>query len=218
MGSLIAGREVPRRVRGAAEGGADRGHGRGGRDHPLHRRDAHAGRRRQGRRRDGRLQHAEAGAGAGRAALRRRDHARRVPQAHREGRRTGAALPAGLRQRADGRGHHLDPARHQGEVRAAPRGADHRQRAGRGGDAVAPLHHRPLPAGQGDRPDGRGGDAGCGWRSNSKPEELDALDREILQKQIEARGAEEGDRPGVAGPAGELLEGARRRSRSSRPR
>ena len=26
----------------------------------------------------------------------------------------------------------------------------------RGGDAVEPLHHRPLPARQGDRPDGRG--------------------------------------------------------------
>ena len=36
--------------------------------------------------------------------------------------------------------------------------AHHRRRAGRGGDAVEPLHHRPLPAGQGDRPDGRGGE------------------------------------------------------------
>ena len=149
--------EVPRRVRGAAEGGADRGDGGGGRGHPLHRRDAHAGRRRQGGGGDGRLEHAEAGAGAGRAALRGRDDARRVPQAHREGRGAGAAVPAGLRQRADGRGHHLDPARHQGEVRGAPRGAHHRQRAGGGGDAVAPLHRRPVPAGQGDRPDGRGG-------------------------------------------------------------
>ena len=59
-------------------------------------------------------------------------------------------------------------------------------RAGGGGDAVAPLHHRPLPAGQGDRPDGRGGERGCGWRWIRKPEELDALDREILQMQIEA--------------------------------
>ena len=50
----------------------------------------------------------------------------------------------------------LDPARHQGKVRGAPRGADHRLRAGGGGDAVAPLHRRPVPAGQGDRPDGRG--------------------------------------------------------------
>ncbi len=48
------------------------------------------------------------------------------------------------------------PARHQGEVRAAPRGADLGLGLGGGGDAVASLHHRPVPAGQGDRPDGRG--------------------------------------------------------------
>jgi ATP-dependent Clp protease ATP-binding subunit ClpB len=66
------------------------------------------------------------------------------------------ALPAGLRHRAIGRGHDLDPARHQGEIRAAPRRADHRRRDRRRGDPVEPLHHRPLPARQGDRPDGRG--------------------------------------------------------------
>ena len=63
-----------------------------------------------------------------------------------------------------GRGHHLHPARHQGEVRAAPRRAHHRRRAGGRGDAVQPLHHRPLPAGQGDRPDRRGGVAACACR------------------------------------------------------
>jgi ATP-dependent Clp protease ATP-binding subunit ClpB len=31
-----------------------------------------------------------------------------------------------------------------------------RRGAGGGGDAVQPLHHRPVPAGQGHRPDGRG--------------------------------------------------------------
>ena len=40
-------------------------------------------------------------------------------------------------------------------VRAAPPRADHRRRAGRGRRAVEPLHHRPLPAGQGDRRDRR---------------------------------------------------------------
>ncbi len=55
------------------------------------------------------------------------------------------------------RGHDLDPARAQGQVRAAPRRAHHRLRAGRGGDALESLHHRPLPAGQGDRPGRRGG-------------------------------------------------------------
>ena len=56
-----------------------------------------------------------------------------------------------------GRGHHRDPARAQGALRGAPQGADHRRRAGRGGDAVRPLHHRALPARQGDRPRRRGG-------------------------------------------------------------
>ena len=106
MGSLIAGAKVSRRVRGAAEGGADRGDGGGRRGDPVHRRDAHAGGRGQGRGRDGRVEHAEAGAGAGRVALRRCDDARRVPQAHREGCSTGAAVPTGVRERADGRRHH----------------------------------------------------------------------------------------------------------------
>ena len=70
--------------------------------------------------------------------------------------------------RADRGGHHLDPARPEGEVRAASRRAHHRRRDRRRGDAVQPLHHRPLPAGQGDRPDRRGGEPpahGSGFRS-----------------------------------------------------
>ena len=51
-----------------------------------------------------------------------------------------------------GRGHDRDPARAQGPVRGAPPGADRRLRAGRRRDAVRPLHHRPVPAGQGHRP------------------------------------------------------------------
>src|SRR3546814_9997280 len=58
---------------------------------------------------------------ARRTALRRRDHARRISQARREGSGVAAALPAGVRRRADGRGHDLDPARPQGKIRAAPR-------------------------------------------------------------------------------------------------
>ena len=87
---------------------------------------AHHGRRRQGRGRDRRRQHAQAGAGARRAALHRRDHARRVPQVHREGRRARAPLPEDPGRRADGRGDHRHPARPAGEVRGAPRRRDHR--------------------------------------------------------------------------------------------
>ena len=61
--------------------------------------------------------------------------------------------------RADGGGHGLDPARPEGQIRAAPRRAHHRRRDRRGRDAVEPLHHRPLPARQGDRPGRRGGGA-----------------------------------------------------------
>ncbi len=120
--------------------------------HSLHRRDAHDRRRRQDRRLDGCRQPFEAGLGARRTALRRRDDARRIPQARRKGRGTGAALPADLRQRAQCRGHDLDPAGLEGEVRAASRRAHHRQRTRGGGDAFEPLHHGPLSARQGDRP------------------------------------------------------------------
>ena len=109
----LAGRrgQVPRRVRGAAQGRAERGQGGRGPDPALRRRAAHRRRGRRRRGRDGRRQHAQADAGPRRAAHDRRHHPRRVPQAHREGRRAGAPLPAGAGRRADRRGHHLDPAR-----------------------------------------------------------------------------------------------------------
>ena len=69
-------REISRRVRGAPQGRAQRSHRGRGRHHPVHRRDAHPRRGRQGRRRDGRLEPPEARARARRAALRRRDDAR----------------------------------------------------------------------------------------------------------------------------------------------
>ena len=206
-------RQISRRVRGAPQGRAQRDPGLRRRRHPVHRRDAHAGRRRQGGRRHGRLQPVEAGAGARRPALHRRHHARRVPQVCREGRGARPALPAGVRRRADGRGHHLDPARPQGEVRAAPRRAHHRLGAGLRGDAVQPLHHRPLPARQGDRPDGRGGVAPAhagrfqaGGAGRTRPAHHPAQDR--------ARGAEEGDRPGLQGPARPAGEGTGRPRRA----
>ena len=70
--------------------------------------------RRRRRRRgglDGRLEHAQAGARPRRAARDRRDHARRVPQEHRERPGARAALPARLRSRAHRRRDDRDPAR-----------------------------------------------------------------------------------------------------------
>ena len=43
----------------------------------------------------------------------------------------------------------------KGTLRGVPRRQDSGRRADRGRDAVAPLHLRPFPAGQGDRPRGR---------------------------------------------------------------
>ena len=52
--------------------------------------------------------------------------------------------------------HHRDPQGPARPVRGAPPGLHHRRRAGRGRHAGRPLHQRPVPAGQGDRPDRRG--------------------------------------------------------------
>ena len=89
----------------------------------------------RGRGRDGRLQHAQAPAGPGRAPRHRRHHPGRIPQARREGRCPGAALPARLRGRAGGGGHHLHPARAEGALRGAPRRAHHRRGGHRRGHA-----------------------------------------------------------------------------------
>jgi ATP-dependent Clp protease ATP-binding subunit ClpA len=86
------------------------------------------------------------------------------------------------------------------KVRAAPQGPDFGLGAGLRGDLVEPLHHRPLPARQGDRPDRRGGSAAAhagrfqarGTRRARSPHHP-AQDR--------ARGAEEGNRPASRGPA-----------------
>jgi ATP-dependent Clp protease ATP-binding subunit ClpB len=63
-----------------------------------------------------RCEPAQADARSRRAARRRRDHARRVQEARREGPRARAPLPADLHRRAVCRGHDRDPARAQGAL------------------------------------------------------------------------------------------------------
>ena len=209
MGALVAGAkyrgEFEERLKAVLKEVADAA----GPGHPLHRRAPHRRRRRRRRRRDGRRQHAQADAGARRAAHHRRDHARRVPQAHREGRGARAPLPAGDGRRADRRGHDQHPARPARALRGPPRREDQGLGAGRRGGPLPPLHHRPVPARQGDRSDRRGGgeaahgdrlDAG-GARRSEAPHHA-ARDR--------ARGAAQGKGQGVEGAA-------RRSSRRSWP-
>lgn len=106
---------------------------------------------------DGRRQHDQADAGPRRVTAGRGDHAGRIPQAHREGRRARAPFPTGVRRRAVGGGHHRHPARAQRPLRGAPRGAHHRLGAGGSCHFERPVYHRPLPARQGHRPGRRGG-------------------------------------------------------------
>ncbi len=94
------GHEVPRPVRGAHQGGHERGPPREER-HPVHRRTAHARRCRRRRRRDRRIERAQAGARPRRDPVHRCHDARRVPQVHREGRRAGAPVPDDHRRAAD---------------------------------------------------------------------------------------------------------------------
>ena len=74
----------------------------------------------------GRRQYPQAGARPWRPACDWRDHARRIPQVHREGRGARPSFPDRDGLRAHRRGHHLDPAWPQGEVRDLPRRAHHR--------------------------------------------------------------------------------------------
>ena len=145
-------RQVPGRVRGAPEGGAQGDHRLRGRDHHLHRRAPHHRGRGRGRRGHGRRQHDQAHAGARRAAPGGGDHARRVPQAHREGRRPRATLPARVRGPALGGGHHRHPARPEGALRGPPRRAHPGRRAGGRGGAVGPVRDGAVPPRQGHRP------------------------------------------------------------------
>ena len=108
----------------------------------------------------------------------------------------------------DAERHDRDPPRTQGALRGPPRRPDHRRRDRRRRHALRPLHRRPLPARQGDRPDRRGGLAA---------EDRDRLDADRDRRgraahpaaRDRARGAEEGEGRSFEGS------GARRSSPSS---
>ena len=107
----------------------------------------------------------------------------------------------------DGRGHHLHPARAAGAARGLPRREDPGQRARRRRHAQPPLHHRPVPARQGDRPRRRGVRAAAhrdrldaGRARRAHPAGDPAGDR--------GGGAGKEDRPGQQGAAGGAAAGS----------
>jgi hypothetical protein len=98
----------------------------------------------------------------------------------------------------DRRGDDLDPARAEGEVRGPSRRAHHRQCDRRRRDLVEQVHYRPPPAGQGNRPDRRGGKPDthadrfeAGRDRRARPSHHPAEDR--------TRGTQEGDGCGLQG-------------------
>ena len=147
--------EVPRPVRRAPQGDHE-GTDRQPEHHRLHRRAAHAGRRGIGRRLARRGEHPQAGAEPRRDSLHRRDHARRVPEIHRKGSIARAPLPGDQGRSARRARDDRDPHGREGSLRKLPSRRVHARGARGGGLPVEPLHHRPVPAGQGDRPRRRG--------------------------------------------------------------
>jgi hypothetical protein len=97
----------------------------------------------------------------------------------------------------------------EGQIRAAPRRSHHRFRAGRRDHAVEPLHHRPFPARQGDRPDGRGrGAAEDAGRFQARRARFDGPGNHPAEDR--AGGAEEGNRHRLQEPPAGAGKGAGR--------
>ena len=118
-----------------------------------------------------------------------------------------------------------DPARPAGALRDPPRRRDHRPGDRRRGGALAPLHHRPLPARQGDRPDRRGrGAHQDGDRLQARgdgparPPADPAEDRARGGEEGKGRGVEEAARPDRAGDRASSSASTPTSTRCGRPR
>ena len=145
---------LPRRLRGAAQEGDRRDPRAQRRGDRLHRRAAH-------RRRRGRLARGSAGAGNMLKPALARGELHIIGATTLEEYRRNIEKDAALERRfqpvlvpePSTLDTDRDPARAAGPLRGPPPGALHRRGAGRRGGALRPLHHRPAPARQGDRPD-----------------------------------------------------------------
>ena len=101
-------------------------------------------------------QRAQAGPGPRRDPVHRRHDARRVPQVHREGRGPGSPVPGDhrrIRRRKDETVEILKGLRDRYEAHHRVQITDDALEAAV--ELSRPVHHRPLPAGQGDRRDRR---------------------------------------------------------------
>ncbi len=144
-------------------------------------------------------QRAQAGPLPRRNPVHRRDDAGRIPQVHREGQRPGPPLPGGHRRAFQQAGNGRNPQGSPRPLRDAPPRANHRRRGGGGRRAFQPLHHRPLPARQGDRRDRRGG--------RPRPPEVD--DPSARPEGDRRRGREPQSREGRGGRQPGFREGRR---------
>ena len=122
-------------------------------------------------------------------------------QARREGRGAGATLPAGVRVGAHRGGHGLDPARPEGEVRAVttacaspirPSSPPRRCRTATSPTAFLPDKAIDLV----DEASAR-----LRMQVDSKPEELDSIDREIVRLKIEGEALKKETGRRLEGPA-----------------
>ena len=105
-------------------------------------------------------------------------------------------------RRAQRRGHHQHPARTARALRDPPRREAQGLGAGGGRGAVAALHRRSLPAGQGHRPGGRGGGAPAhGNRLDAGGARRDRAPRDAARDR--ARSAPQGEGQGLARAARE---------------
>ena len=109
----------------------------------------------------------------------------------------------------------LDPARPARALREPPRRPDHRLGARRRSDPVRPLHHRAVPARQGDRPRRRGGQpAPDGARLDAPRARRAGAATDPARDR--ARGAAQGEGRRLEGPARRARARARRDQRVGR--
>jgi hypothetical protein len=190
------GREVPRRVRGAAQGRAQGDHRAEGRDHPVHRRAAHD---RRGRAAEGAMD-----AGNMLKPMLARGELRCIGATTLDEYRKHIEKDAALERRFQPVWS-IEPTvedtiailRGLKERYEVHHGVRIRTRRSSPRPAEPPLHHRPLPARQGDRPDRRGGEP--------LRIEIDSMPRSSTSRAPHhaagdrARGAAQGERRGASG-------------------